>query len=52
VGRVTAFETQYLSELKAREPGILTAIRTDLEIKQDTEKKLVGFLDNFTKNFT
>ena len=52
VGRVTALETQYLSELKAREPGILTAIRTDLEIKQDTEKKLVGFLDNFTKNFT
>jgi F-type H+-transporting ATPase subunit alpha len=52
VGRVTAFETQYLSELKSREPGILASIRTDLEIKKDTEAKLVGFLDNFTKNFT
>jgi F-type H+-transporting ATPase subunit alpha len=52
LGRVTAFEAQYIGELKSREPAILDAIRTDLEIKPDTEKKLVAFLDSFTKSFT
>jgi F-type H+-transporting ATPase subunit alpha len=52
VGRVTAFESQYLSELKAREPGILEAIRTDLELKPETEKKLTAFLDSFAKSFS
>jgi F-type H+-transporting ATPase subunit alpha len=52
IGRVTAFENQYLSELKVREPGILEAIRTDLELKPETEKKLTAFLDNFTKSFS
>ena len=51
IGRVGAFEAQLLSELKAREPAILEAIRTDLEIKPDTEKKLTAFLDNFAKSF-
>jgi F-type H+/Na+-transporting ATPase subunit alpha len=49
--RVTAFEAQFRSELKAREPGILEAIRNDREIKPETEKKLVAFLDGFTKAF-
>ena len=51
VGRVTAYESQMRSELKAREPGILESIRNDREIKPETDKKLVGFLDGFTKNF-
>jgi F-type H+/Na+-transporting ATPase subunit alpha len=51
VGQVGKFESQFLSELKSREPAILDAIRTDLEIKPDTEKKLTGFLDNFAKSF-
>ena len=42
IGRVGAFEAQLLSEMKSREPAILEAIRTDLEIKPDTEKKLTG----------
>src|ERR1043165_9274124 len=33
VGRVGAFEQTLLSEIKSREPSILDAIRTDLEIK-------------------
>jgi F-type H+/Na+-transporting ATPase subunit alpha len=37
--------------MKAREPAILETIRTDLEIKPDTEKKLTGFLDSFAKSF-
>jgi len=52
IGRIGAFESQLLSDLKSREPTILASIRTDLEIKPDTEKKLTGFLDNFVKSFT
>ena len=52
VGRVGAFEAQVLSELKAREPSVLQAIRTDLEIKPDVEKQLTAFLDNFAKSFS
>ena len=40
-----------LLELKSREPGIVDAIRNDREIKPDTEKKLIAFLDAFSKNF-
>ena len=52
VGRVGPFEAQFVSELKSREPGILDAIRADLELKPDTEKKLIAFLDNFSRSFT
>ena len=51
VNRVGPFETQLLSEIKSREPGILEAIRTDREIKPETEKKLVAFIDSFAKSF-
>jgi len=51
VGRIGDFERQVLSELKAREPGILEAIRNDREIKPDTDKKLAAFLDAFVKSF-
>ena len=51
VGKVGAFERQLLSEMHAREPGIIESVRNDREIKSDTEKKLIAFLDSFTKNF-
>src|SRR5579875_1821862 len=51
VGRVGAFERQFLSELKAREPDVLAAIRNDGEIKPETDKKLSAFLDNFARTF-
>jgi F-type H+-transporting ATPase subunit alpha len=51
VGRIGAFESQLLGELKSREPTILASIRTDLEIKPDTDKKLTAFLDAFVKTF-
>ena len=51
IGKIGAFERQMLSELHAREPGIVAAIRDDREIKPETEKKLVAFLDKFTKSF-
>jgi F-type H+-transporting ATPase subunit alpha len=52
IGRIGAFEAQFISELKAREASILDAIRTDLEIKPATEKSLIAFLDNFAKSFS
>jgi F-type H+/Na+-transporting ATPase subunit alpha len=52
VGRVGAFEAQYISEVKSKEPGILEAIRTQLEIKPEIEKKLTSLLDNFAKSFS
>ena len=52
LGRVGAFEAQFISELKAREPAILDAIRVDQEIKPATEKSLIAFLDAFSKSFT
>jgi F-type H+-transporting ATPase subunit alpha len=51
VGRVGHFERQMLSEIHAREPGIVDSIRKDREIKPDVEKKLIAFLDGFAKAF-
>jgi F-type H+-transporting ATPase subunit alpha len=51
VGQVGKFESQFISELRAKDPSIMQAIRTDSELKPDTEKKLVSFLDNFAKSF-
>jgi len=52
IGRIGTYESQLVNELKTRGTDIMDAIRTDLEIKPDTEKKLVAFLDAFTKSFT
>ncbi len=51
VGKVGPFESQMMSELKSREPGILDAIRNDRELKPETEKSLVTFMDGFAKSF-
>ncbi|MDE2005706.1 MAG: F0F1 ATP synthase subunit alpha [Rhodospirillales bacterium] len=51
VTRVGAFEAQFLADLKAREPAILDAVRVDREIKPETEKKLIAFLDGFARTF-
>ena len=52
IGRIGTYESQLVNELKTRGQDIMDAIRTDLEIKPDTEKKLIAFLDAFTKSFT
>jgi len=51
VGKIGRFESQLLADIKAREPAIINAIRSDREIKPDVEKKLIAFLDGFTKSF-
>jgi F-type H+-transporting ATPase subunit alpha len=51
VSQVTRFEAALLSELRARAPEILDAIRSSRELSSDTEAKLTSFLDNFAKTF-
>ncbi len=52
VNGVTRFEQSLLSDVKARAPEILAAIRTDREIKKETEAKLLEFLDAFANSFS
>jgi F-type H+-transporting ATPase subunit alpha len=51
VNKVGEFERRVLSEMKTRAPDILDSIRSDREIKKETEAKLVSFLDDFAKTF-
>src|SRR5690242_8729674 len=48
---VNRYEAALLSDLKAKKPEILKAIRDKRELASDTEKDLAGFLDNFAKTF-
>jgi len=51
VDRIGRFETQLISELKAKEPGILDSIRADAQIKPDVEKSLIAFIEAQLKAF-
>ncbi|GIL41235.1 F0F1 ATP synthase subunit alpha [Roseiterribacter gracilis] len=51
VSDVVRYERQMLDQLKAKEPSILEAIRTDKELKKETEAKLAAYLDQFAKLF-
>jgi F-type H+-transporting ATPase subunit alpha len=51
VERVGAFESGLLGELRARNPEILASIRDQREIKPDTEKQLIAFIESFLKTF-
>jgi F-type H+-transporting ATPase subunit alpha len=51
IEKIGAFEAQLLSEIKAREPGIIEAIAKDQQIKPETEKKLIAFIENFVRTF-
>ncbi len=51
IEKIGAFEAQLLSEIKAREPGIIEAIAKDQQIRPETEKKLIAFIENFARTF-
>jgi len=51
VGEIGKFEAQLLGEMKAKEPGIIEAIRDDQQIKPDTEKKLIAFIENLLRTY-
>jgi F-type H+-transporting ATPase subunit alpha len=51
VEQIGAFESQLISALRSRGAEILDAIRNDLQIKPDTEKKLIAFIEEFLRTF-
>jgi F-type H+-transporting ATPase subunit alpha len=52
VTAVNKFEEDLLRMLRDQGQEILTAIRTEKVLSDETEKKLVAFLDKFGKGFT
>jgi F-type H+-transporting ATPase subunit alpha len=51
VSQIGKFEAQLISEIKSKEPGIIGAIRNDQQIKPETEKNLIAFIENFLRTF-
>ena len=51
VPQVTPFEQALLSGIRARGADILDAIRTELDLSEETENKLKAFLEEFVKTF-
>jgi F-type H+-transporting ATPase subunit alpha len=48
---VNRFEAGMLSEIKAKAPKVVNAIRDKRELSADTEKELAAFLEAFAKSF-
>ncbi|HYE51384.1 MAG TPA: F0F1 ATP synthase subunit alpha [Azospirillaceae bacterium] len=51
VDDVNRFEARLLDEVRAKGQDILNAIRTEKAISKDTEEKLKGFIENFSRVF-
>ncbi|MDP6707951.1 MAG: F0F1 ATP synthase subunit alpha [Alphaproteobacteria bacterium] len=51
VGHIQRFELEYLNELRANHAEIIDAVRTEQELTEETEAKLVAMLDDFVKKF-
>ncbi len=51
VNKVTQFEQQLLSEVRAKGQDILETIRTEREISEATEERLRAFMDEFARTF-
>jgi len=51
VAQVGRFEQSMLSEIRSKAPGILKSIAEQRELKPETEKQLLEFLDGFAKTF-
>jgi F-type H+-transporting ATPase subunit alpha len=51
INQITRFEQQFLSAIRDKGANILAAIRTDREVKPETDRQLTEFLKNFAKSF-
>ena len=51
VNQVTQFEARLLDEIRSKGKDILSAIRTDKELSEETQAKLTKFMDDFTKTY-
>ena len=52
IDKIARFEKEMLEQLKASQPSVLEAIRTEKTISPDTEDDLRYFLDDFIKKFS
>jgi F-type H+-transporting ATPase subunit alpha len=52
VNQITSFEKQFISEFRAKHEDVLSTIRTEQALSDDTTKKLKSILENFVKTFT
>ncbi|HQS84620.1 MAG: F0F1 ATP synthase subunit alpha [Alphaproteobacteria bacterium 16-39-46] len=48
---IQRFEEMYLSDLRREKPSLLTTIRQDKKLSEETEKELSEFLNQFKENF-
>jgi len=51
IDQVTKFEARLLDEVRSKGGDILDAIRKDKELSEETEAKLIKFMDKFVKTF-
>ena len=51
VDKITAFEATLLADLKVNGASIMQAIEADQQIKPETEKALVAFIENLLRTF-
>jgi F-type H+-transporting ATPase subunit alpha len=51
VNEVTRFEQGLLSEIRSNGEAILTSIRNEQELSDDTDKALTEFVDAYAKKF-
>ena len=52
VGDVVRFEAAMLDDIRANGADILTAIRTEKDLSDETTQKLESYLDGFVKSFS
>ncbi len=52
IGAVTSFEHGYLSDMRANHGDVLSVIRDEQAISDETEAKLKSSLENYAKTFT
>jgi len=51
INEVTNFEARLIDDIRAKGGDILSAIRADKELSEDTEVKLRKFMDDFVKSY-
>ncbi|MEM1381731.1 MAG: F0F1 ATP synthase subunit alpha [Pseudomonadota bacterium] len=49
--KVQEFEAEFLRHMHSQHADVLTAIRTEKKVTDETDKKLTDILENFTKSF-
>ncbi len=51
IGRITRFEEEFLTHIRAKHQDLLDRIRTDGKLTDESESELRSVIDSFVKNF-